>query len=243
MKIHFYDIAFDKMASGQKYNFDDQTEKIRKVLMFYSSMMMISVLLNPLEKTKSYEVNLGLIKGTIVYPWILYGLMIVMLLYYLIYYVSHLKKVTIDNCANEFHQSLFYFYLTEVKANNEYFDTFKDEHGVRHGPLPSVTFTMSGGGAESIYPVHSIQENINLDSKNRALLEANKNLKITDQENGFKLQYEYEPTIDDFTAFNVYKDKFMRYRVVDWLTAIFPIYFANICLLVGVIKAVYIAQM
>ncbi len=242
MTPHLYKIAFNKIGDYQRFEFDDFSSKLRRGLMLSCSLLIVLCVIEPDKASNSYEINIGVLKGSISQPWVVYTMTIIAATYYLSYFFIHLKKLVIKNCEKNFSESLFFFHLAEAVANTKIRDFWKDANGTYQN-RPTINFEMAGGGAESIYPVKSTQNNLELTDEKCSEIDSADNFSVfRNAQAHCSITFHYEPNKDDFLAYHQYKDRFLRYRVSDFFTAKLPVYYGVFSVFCGVIKLLFLLQ-
>lgn len=83
--------ALTYAVSRLQVHSDQQLFKIRKSLILVASISFISLFIQPLSSHGYYELNIGIIKGTITNPEYIYFSLLIANLYFLCFFIDHCK--------------------------------------------------------------------------------------------------------------------------------------------------------
>jgi hypothetical protein len=211
--------ALQRSSQLQKFEFDDQTYIIRRNLMIFSSLAIASTFVFPLEATGKYEVNMGIIKGVINEPILLYLFLAVTCMYYLIWFYIHCQKLVVRNYEDIKHR--FVESLAQINAQ-EKFRVFCEELGSKFQGTPS--FLSKGGDFESwkvtgTLSSHALRNHPEIARDLQSMTE----FIVSVTGDGISLDYCHITTSNDLVYLQSHFDQYWRTRKEEWFITVLPI--------------------
>lgn len=201
----------------QRFDFDKHTYTIRRNLMIISSLAIASTFISPIVSTGKYEINIGIVKGTIDNPILLYIFLAISCIYYLIWFYIHCKRLVINNYKSILHSFDQALVLSNAKRN--YTKIMKTQG------LPE--FSLNG----NLKVTANLNENFIqryqgqiVDLENSALFE------IETVDNGKKLSYTHIYSDIDLEYVNAHVDQYWRTRKEEAFITLLPIGYSIIAI-------------
>jgi len=213
--------ALQMSTQIQRFNFDEQTYTIRRNLMIISSLAVASTFVSPLT-TGKYEINMGIIKGNIDNPILLYLFLAVSCIYYLIWFYIHCKRLVVRNYEDI--KRSFHVSLAQLNAK-AIFQEFTKDFEPRFQGTPDFIFK---GGSPTKWKVggnlnsHAIRNHANMVDE----LKTNSPFVIENTSDGISLDYEHTSTTDDLVYLSIHLDQYWRTRKEEAFITLLPIGYA-----------------
>ena len=219
--------ALQKSRVLQKFEFDDQAYTIRRNLMVFSSLAIASTFVYPVTETGKYEVNLGVIKGVINEPILLYLFLAVTCIYYLIWFYIHCQRLVVRNyndIKNRFVES-----LAQVNAQ-EKFKVFVKEFEPKFQGVPDF---QSKGGIFEAWKVcgnltaHALRNYPDMVGN----LKERSEFLVQQTADGIAVEYTHNTNNNDLVYLNSHLDQYWRTRKEEWFISVLPIAYSCVSIL------------
>ncbi|HCG5940486.1 TPA: hypothetical protein NJ055_004637 [Vibrio parahaemolyticus] len=136
----------EKQAGKFSFEFDTEFFTIRRNLMFASTVSLLLFFVKP-SSSGVYDVNIGILKGSIDNPIYLYAFAITALLYYVALLVSHCRNLTVSRYSQI--KAEYFSALSESKARVTYMKAYLATNGVLPTP-DKLTFSQKHQHAISV---------------------------------------------------------------------------------------------
>ncbi|NRF26386.1 hypothetical protein HRJ45_15700 [Vibrio coralliilyticus] len=225
--------ATRKSSQLHQFAFDDQTYKIRRNLMVSSAIGAASVFLSPIASSGLYEVNIGVMKGSLPSVIPIYIFLSTVCLYYLVWFYIHCKKLAVDNFQDI--QVQFSKALTSEHAEILFLNFIKKYPksallglikpiGVAFKPVSTNITKTSVVGEISNQNLKKYPESLIEDLKEDGTFA------VSESTRGLELRFSYELTLDDRIHLDSHLDKYWRTRAEELFVTCLPI----ICGLVAI---------
>lgn len=212
-------IALQKSSALQRFEFDDQTYSIRRNLMVFSSLAIASTFVSPVVETGKYEVNMGIIKGVINDPILLYLFLAVTCTYYLIWFHIHCQRLVVRN-YNDI-KKRFIEALAKLNAQ-EKFRLFAKDYEPKFQGAPS--FVSKGGNFEAWKVSGNLNNHAIRNHKEMAdNLQENSEFFVNKTADGITVEYTHNSSESDLIYLSDHIDQYWRTRKEEWFIAILPI--------------------
>ncbi|MFT6908356.1 MAG: hypothetical protein ACJAS1_005053 [Oleiphilaceae bacterium] len=219
--------ALQKSSQLQRFDFDDQTYTIRRNLMIFSSISIAATFVSPLDTTGKYEVNMGIIKGVINEPILLYLFLAVTCLYHLVWFYIHCQKLVVRNYMEIKYR--FVECLAQINAQ-EKFGAFNKELGSTFQGTPDF---LSKGGNFERWKVSGTLSNHAL--RNHPEIVENLQLKtefiVSKTADGISLDYYHNTTSNDLLYLHSHFDQYWRTRKEEWFITVLPITYSFVSII------------
>jgi len=205
-----------------KYNFDDKLYSIRRSLMIASTIVIAASFISP-GKNGVFEVNIGLIKGVLQHPELLYYFLIISCLYYLIWFYIHCRYVALLNYRDVKHR--FFYHLAAFRAK----ETYENVYDKSTKNLPATpNFEPKGGGGSTSEWSSQIKFAKKVKYEYSSGLEALKKagFEINEYKNEIIVHHVYTPTLEDFQYLKIHMDLFWRAKWSQLFTTVLPIIYS-----------------
>jgi len=209
----------------QRFNFDEQTYTIRRNLMIVSSLAIASTFVTPLD-TGKYEINMGIIKGNIDNPILLYLFLGISCLYYLSWFVIHCKRLVVRNYSSI--KQSYLIALSMLNAKEEFKKFTKNCE-------PKFSGTPDFIGTRGSHKQWTVRANLNSHVVTNYTsmidnLEKNSPFTMTDVSDGKSLEYAHEYSANDLVFLNIHIDQFWRTRKEEAFITLLPIGYSIIAI-------------
>tara|TARA_Y100000310_G_scaffold30843_1_gene29259 strand:- start:6237 stop:6983 length:747 start_codon:yes stop_codon:yes gene_type:complete len=196
--------TFAQVKGSFRNDFDDRLYIIRRNLMLSSTVAIAISFVEPL-KDGTYEVNMGLLKGSLQQPELLYGFVLLGVIYHWCWFHSHIKSIQSNsffNLKDNFFRMLGANYAGQICLN------VSEEAHKRDPNIPKITFfssksNISSNGRKFVFS-QTLTENLYVVRKLEAEL-VQKGIEVNLYENKAVLEYTFVPKIDDFIFLNSIK--------------------------------------
>lgn len=219
--------ALEKSARTFKFSFDEKAYTIRRNLMVSSSIVVGATFVSP-PANGIYEINLGIIKGNLEKPELVWIFLAVICIYYLIWFYIHCRSSAVKSYCDIKHQ--FMSYLAALRVREIYRTIYEADPASL--PKPRNYDPAGGGGDEGVWRVDA-RWTLDVPKKYAAGIEKLKLNKFGFQEYGGELRYwyNYEASDEDLKYLSSYLDLYWRGRFSHLFTTILPIVYATFALL------------
>lgn len=202
--------TFAQVKGSFRNDFDDRLHIIRRNLMLSSTVAIGISFVEPL-KDGTYEVNMGLLKGSLQQPELLYGFVLIGVIYHLCWFHSHIKSIQSNSffkLKDNFFRTLGANYATKICLN------ISEEAHKRDPNIPKITFfssksNISSNGSKFVFR-QTLTEYLYVVKKLEAELDQ-KGIKVELCEDKAVLEYTFVPQADDF----IFLDSIKWHNYVD----------------------------
>ncbi len=215
-----YKALFELRLKKNKYEFDSQIYSIKNKLLVFSSIIIAATFVSP-NINGVYEINMGIIKGNLKTPELLFIFLGVVCLYYLMWLILHARKLVVNNYTNLNHA--FMWQLASLYAKENFKELAESVGGFYGEPV----FKGRGGGggtwtANAEITNHALRNYLDL---KKSLLEGNE-FRTTENTIGIEMSYEFTPEKEDYLFFKMHRDFCWTSRLDEWFVTLFPIIYA-----------------
>jgi hypothetical protein len=189
--------------------------------MIFSSILIASTFVSAPANGR-YEINMGVIKGEIEQPILLYAFLGIICLYYLIWLVIHCRKLAGD----QFNTLVSKFMvLLAARHGKELFMTVSESVSTNFQGSPEFKSQGWSAGQWTVKAELSKHALRNHSDLTNALLE-HEQLKTHETDKGYSISYTHVETNDDLVFFKIHKDHCWRSRFDQWFVSMLPIIYA-----------------
>lgn len=211
--------ALEKSVRTFNFPFDEKVYTIRRNLMVSSSVVTASTFISP-PTNGTYEVNLGVIKGNIETPELVWIFLAVICFYYLIWFYIHCRSNAVKKYQDIKHQ--FMSHLAALRVGEIYRKVYEADPASL--PKPHKYEKAGGGGEQGRWRVDG-RWVLEAETRYSSGIDQLKQEGFGFQVYGGELRYwcEYEPTDQDLQYLSIYLDLYWRGRFSHMFTTVLPI--------------------
>lgn len=217
-----YNKLLRKSTEVKHFEFDEQTYTIRKNLMLFSSLAIALTFISPFPKTGDYEVNLGIIKGVIDNPILVYIFLDFVCGYYLIWFYFHCRRLVVPNYLTI--RNSFEAVIALMHAREKFKELTKV---IGPAVLGEPKFTYSAFG--EVKGVLGIALNDHPEMMKN--IREKSEFIITENNNAFYIHYVHKLDDRDLIYLNSHLDQFFRLRKEEIIVTVLPIAYSTLSII------------
>ena len=218
------DQALEKSRRTLDFEFDDKLYAIRRNLMVASSVVIGSTFLSP-PKNGLYEVNVGVLKGVVEKPEYISYFLALVCIYYLVWFIVHCRKVTVNNYQNIKHQ--FMSHVAALRVGELYSSLYN--HIEKNLPVPPQFRASGGGGGKWTVGVEFV-ERVEIEHALGIQQLKDAGFNIQKSNGKLKITYQYEAVFEDFRFLNIHLDHYWRGKLSYLFTTVLPMVYSSIAI-------------
>jgi len=206
VKNHVLEQAHVHIRSSFRIDFDERLFTIRRSIMVSSTVAIAASFIKP-KSENGYEVNLGVIRGLVDQPQLMYLFIAFAVVYYFIWFQSHIKSL---KSASYFSLKTNFFRQVSKDLANDVCLNICDSKIKTIPDFPRVAFFSISGvtevGEEFVVKTITTTYLSNLRKIRSELIE--NGIQVEDKGDKIILMYKYRPVLEDYTFLSLIKNDY-----------------------------------